>query len=119
VSGHRPMTAKDRIGCIRPKVRRSYQERFIPRNVRQGQGNALVDLILLPETFVFGRYRTVSISPPFDIACPRPEATIPIGQVQRSVLKRDSTSLKINHLDGISITHWPKEGEPACHRQEW
>jgi hypothetical protein len=72
----------------------------------------LVDLILLPETSVFVRYSTVPISPPFDIASPRPEATIPIGQVQRSVLKRHSTGFKVNHLGGISITHWPKEGEP-------
>jgi hypothetical protein len=42
----------------------------------------------------FGRYLTVSISPSFDITCPRPEATIPIGQIQRSMLKRDLTSLK-------------------------
>jgi hypothetical protein len=72
----------------------------------------LVDLILLPETSVFGRYPTVPISPPFDIACPRLEATIPIGQIQRSVLKRDSAGFKVNHLVRVSITHWPKEGEP-------
>jgi hypothetical protein len=72
----------------------------------------LVDLILLPETSIFSRYPTVPISPPFDIACPRPKATIPIGQVQRSVLERDSAGLKVDHLGGVSITHWTTEGEP-------
>jgi hypothetical protein len=41
------------INCIGPKVRSSYQERFVPRHVRQGQGNALVDLILLPKASIF------------------------------------------------------------------
>jgi hypothetical protein len=55
----------------------------------------------------------VLISPPFDIAYSRSEATIPIGQVQRSVFKGDSTGFKIDHLGGISITHWPTKGEPG------
>jgi hypothetical protein len=72
-----------------------------------------VNLILLPEASVFGIYPTVLISPPFDIACPRPEATIPIGQVQRSVFKGDLIGFNIDHLGGISITHWPKKDEPG------
>jgi formylmethanofuran dehydrogenase subunit E len=28
------------------------------------------------------------------------------------VLKRDSAGFKVNHLGRVSITHWPKEGEP-------
>jgi hypothetical protein len=73
----------------------------------------LVDLVLFPEASVFGKYHTVPISPPFDIACPRPKATIPIDQVQRGVFKGDSTGFKIDHLGGISITHWPKKDEPG------
>jgi hypothetical protein len=73
----------------------------------------LVDLVLLPEPSVFWQIPYGPISPPFDIACPRPEATIPIGQVQRSVFKGDSTGLKIDHLGAISVTHWPKKGEPG------
>jgi hypothetical protein len=42
----------------------------------------------------------VPISPPFDIACPIPEATIPV-KFREACLK------------GICITHWPKEGEPG------
>jgi hypothetical protein len=48
---------------------------------------------------------------PFGIAYPRLIATIPISQVQRSVLKRDSDGLMVDHLGGVSITHWPKECE--------
>jgi hypothetical protein len=86
------MTKYEHIECIRPKVRSNYQERFVSRHIRQRQGNTLVDLILLPDASVFGRYPTIPISPSFNIACPRPETTIPIGQVQRSMFEGDSTS---------------------------
>jgi hypothetical protein len=72
----------------------------------------LADLTLLPETSVFSRYPTLPISPPFDIACPRPKTTVPIGQVQRSMLEWYSASFKVDHLSRVSITHLSKQGEP-------
>jgi hypothetical protein len=74
----------------------------------------LAGLTLLLETSVFIdtlRYQFL-ISPPFDITCPRSETTIPIGQVQRSMLERDSAGFKVDHLSRVNITHWSKEGEP-------
>jgi hypothetical protein len=70
----------------------------------------LTDLTLLPKTSV-SRYPTVPFSPPFDITYPRPKTTIPIGQVQRSMLERNSAGFKVDHLSGVSITHWSEEGE--------
>jgi hypothetical protein len=29
------------------------------------------------------------------------------------MLKGNSASFKVDHLDGVSITHWSKEGEPG------
>jgi hypothetical protein len=49
----------------------------------------------------------------FDITCPRPKTVVPVGQFQGSMLKRNSAGFKVDHLDGVSITHWSKEGEPG------
>jgi hypothetical protein len=56
----------------------------------------------------------VPISPSFDITCPGPEAVVPIGQIQRGVLKRNLASFNINHISRISITHWTEKSQ-VCH----
>jgi hypothetical protein len=72
----------------------------------------LTNLAFLLKTPGLSRYPTIPISPPFDIACPRPKTTIPIGQVQGSMLERNSAGFKVDHLNRVSITHWSKECEP-------
>jgi hypothetical protein len=70
-------------------------------------------LILLPRSLVLHRDPEIEISPPFDITHLGPKTAIPIGQIQRSMLKGNSTSFKVDHLDGVGITHWFMEGEPG------
>jgi hypothetical protein len=65
----------------------------------------------LPRSFVLLIDPKIPVSPTLDITCPRPEAAIPIGPIQRSMLKRNATSFEIDHLNGIKITHWAYKGK--------
>jgi hypothetical protein len=73
----------------------------------------LTNLILFPRPLVLRKDPEIPISPTFDVTRPGSKTATPIGQIQRSILKGNSTGFKVDHLDGVGITHWSKEGEPG------